>query len=523
METGLTRMWTVLSSSSKGRLMVAAKDIPIGTVVLVEFPTVYVPYQIVGYSGTVGFDSSYSRAEESMLAAGTAATGTTFKGYAIILAARLVTASQRNASIRASIASLCRKSSDSSVSDFSDVIASAHIVRRLLLGSGVDCSLEGCVETLQKLECNAFTVVVRDLSSTVGIGLYTTAAAMNHSCDPNCCQTFDLSSSSKLFIRAIRNIQKGEEITISYIDVGKPTWWRKNELFLSYGFSCSCPRCGTLDPSDSYNCPVLNCHGVLGVIESDCYLSWKSSHVTCYSDLKMKQMIRSELELPFPIGDILLQSSSSTTNSSSSSSSSLSSPSSSSPTPSPLTTSPSKQNRTEGLNSSTKLRFLCNRCGNESGGDDIMKLICTLNKKIKRIKIKKINKNNVDSCVAESQDCIQSLLRLVKPSHYCMIDLYRDYVLEDLLLEGKFELYVRTVRSSNYLLNLKTKYPVNHPFPAIQAVMYAKSLLHIYQSNDDVVEVRACLLRALKVLTITHGEDASLVFDIKDMLSGISS
>lgn len=39
------------------------------------------------------------------------------------------------------------------------------------------------------------------------------------------------------------NIEQGDEITISYINVTTPTWLRRQELFRGYGFTCDCRLC----------------------------------------------------------------------------------------------------------------------------------------------------------------------------------------------------------------------------------------------------------------------------------------
>ena len=233
------------------------------------------------------------------------------------MAARVIAASRSSASIFEQIECLCRNSSRTDHTGAADIMASAQIVQRLLQGSSSqkECSLERCQEVLEKLECNAFTAVDHDLSSITGIGLYTKAAAINHSCEPNCCQTFN---SSILSIRTTKQIKRGEEITISYIDTGKCDWWRKNELLLSYGFSCSCSRCCTINSSDSYICQIPNCKGMLEIIEIDLFLSWinltvvkvereKEEKKSLEKYLGKNRRFLSSLEVAIPHGDILFE------------------------------------------------------------------------------------------------------------------------------------------------------------------------------------------------------------------------
>ena len=518
-------MWTVISSSSKGRMMVAAEDIPCGSLVLLESPAAYVPsYRNIG-CGVPRYD--YSLVEQSMLSAAFAATGEIFKGFAIILAARVIAASQNSASMHELIRHLCRNSFRADNTGTADIMASAQIVQRLLLGSSSqkECSQERCLEVLEKLECNAFTAVDHDLSSITGIGLYTKAAAINHSCQPNCCQTFN---SSILSIRATKKIMKGEEITISYIDTGKSTWWRKNELFLSYGFSCSCPRCCTTDSSDSYICQIPNCKGMLEIIEKDLFFSWINSTLVIVKEDKEGKIPRvrkivknlkflSSLEIVVPHGDILFENYPDC----------LEVLSSVLPAPLslvPLSISPSMPSSsdfkylTKEMKKEKKRRFQCSCCHHIIDHEAIMIKVLSIIKDLKDINSKKKQGYN---CQSQCDNCIHSLLQIVPSWHPCVIELYRTYVLEDLILSNNFQSYVKTVRTSNYLSNIKNIYPRGHPFPAIQDVMYSKCLLQICQSQEDMNEAHTSLHSAIKVLSITHGVDSKLIMDIKEILRGI--
>ena len=80
---------------------------------------------------------------------------------------------------------------------------------------------------------------------------------MNHSCEPNvfCSsghndhrfENVNNDSFSNLFIRAqfvaFRDIQKGEEITRSYINEDLPLLKRRKELKEHYDFLCRCRKC----------------------------------------------------------------------------------------------------------------------------------------------------------------------------------------------------------------------------------------------------------------------------------------
>lgn len=76
-------------------------------------------------------------------------------------------------------------------------------------------------------------------------GVYPTVCLINHSCMPNAHNSWD-SAKEHETIYAIRSIEKGAEITISY-DHGGTSSERQVFLEESFGFSCTCSCC-TLPP-----------------------------------------------------------------------------------------------------------------------------------------------------------------------------------------------------------------------------------------------------------------------------------
>lgn len=72
--------------------------------------------------------------------------------------------------------------------------------------------------------------------------LLTIVRAIFHSCSPNAHWVWDLSSFS-LSLRAVRSIQAGEEIMISYILPAQSIDERKAQLQATYGFQCHCDAC----------------------------------------------------------------------------------------------------------------------------------------------------------------------------------------------------------------------------------------------------------------------------------------
>ena len=69
-------------------------------------------------------------------------------------------------------------------------------------------------------------------------GIYINCSFFNHSCDPNC---FYFGIANMLIVKAIKDIKKGEELTVSYVEP-KPMALRKNEL-LKWDFTCDCKYC----------------------------------------------------------------------------------------------------------------------------------------------------------------------------------------------------------------------------------------------------------------------------------------
>lgn len=79
----------------------------------------------------------------------------------------------------------------------------------------------------------------------MGTGVFLVASMLNHSCEPNCTYTTaaDLNGHT-LTISALRDIQEGEELFISYTDPSAPCSVRRARL-RQYGFECDCTRCCT--------------------------------------------------------------------------------------------------------------------------------------------------------------------------------------------------------------------------------------------------------------------------------------
>ncbi|XP_024152173.1 histone-lysine N-methyltransferase SMYD3 [Oryzias melastigma] len=103
-----------------------------------------------------------------------------------------------------------------------------------------------CRETLSiiaKVTCNCFTISDGELQE-LGVGLYPSLSLLNHDCRPNCVMVF---RGTELQLRAVQDINPGEELTISYIETLSVTEDRQKQLEDQYHFTCQCQRCSSRD------------------------------------------------------------------------------------------------------------------------------------------------------------------------------------------------------------------------------------------------------------------------------------
>ncbi|KAJ4303603.1 SET domain-containing protein 5 [Kalmusia sp. IMI 367209] len=73
------------------------------------------------------------------------------------------------------------------------------------------------------------------------IGLFPKIARINHSCRPNAAYYWN-EKLKKRFVYATREIEEGEEISVSFISLLLPREERRTKL-ARYGFVCTCPAC----------------------------------------------------------------------------------------------------------------------------------------------------------------------------------------------------------------------------------------------------------------------------------------
>ena len=102
-------------------------------------------------------------------------------------------------------------------------------------------------------------------SSEIG-GIYPTICLINHSCLPNAHNNWKSDTQCET-IHAIRHINAGEEITISY-DKGGPSDSRRTHLKDAFGFDCNCSVCSLPPPelqiSDTRRLRIQHLDDVIG-------------------------------------------------------------------------------------------------------------------------------------------------------------------------------------------------------------------------------------------------------------------
>ncbi|KAH0380930.1 SET domain-containing protein, partial [Aureobasidium melanogenum] len=86
---------------------------------------------------------------------------------------------------------------------------------------------------------NSLTLITPTLDP-IGVATDPIACSANHSCEPNASVLFD---ATRLMMRSLAPIKKGEEVFISYVDNTDPFYRRQALLRLRYRFECKCSKC----------------------------------------------------------------------------------------------------------------------------------------------------------------------------------------------------------------------------------------------------------------------------------------
>ncbi|XP_053196240.1 histone-lysine N-methyltransferase SMYD3 [Scomber japonicus] len=109
--------------------------------------------------------------------------------------------------------------------------------------SALPPSCQEPLNLIAKVTGNCFTISDGELQE-IGVGLYPSLSLLNHDCRPNCVMVFE---GTNLQLRAVRDINPEEELTISYVETLSLTEDRRRQLEDQYHFTCHCQRCDSQD------------------------------------------------------------------------------------------------------------------------------------------------------------------------------------------------------------------------------------------------------------------------------------
>ena len=476
----------LVRTQCRGACTISNCNIEAGEEILREEPVGYSPYD-----HQLNFDALLSPVEKSVI------SKCPIKIHTCILASRILTYMENNVLSRQKLSKLCDSSQFVSQTILEKLNVVSDIVYKL---AGKIYPLDDTVLLILKIMVNAFTIT-DDEMNPIGIGLYLKAAEINHSCDPNSFQSFH---GNKIYIRALRNISTHEEITISYIDIGRPNWWRRKELLHSYGFICHCRRCTTYEFQEYLSCQNIldsrkgsqRCNGRCDLHFSvwyEIYRSWLNGTCTLnvlHNEFNENTIMRSHKEdfddfLPLPFQQFHPY---------------------------------FNQNISPSSNSSyinSNLLLQCHQCQSIFPMTIITNswyLICHEFKLLRK-------KNNIPS----SDDILllkklnNKINEIIYGYHYSKMEIENMLCLRYIRLNLFSD--AANILSNNLLHQFHYSYPYNHPIIAIQQLQLGKLRNYL---RDNIKEGIYSLQKAIQVLKISHGLQHSLVTSAYSILEEIT-
>eukprot|EP00960_Hanusia_phi_P069940 767196-Hanusia_phi.AAC.1 len=261
--TSDSRCWEVGLCPVKGRIMVAARDIEQGEVILEEEPLVaasWHSHRCIECHEPHG--SSECRRVREKYPASVADNMEAIEAFL-----QGLESIEELDSARRFIKLLSKSSSDPAVMQHLKPCTAANLescreaigaIKKDKQAKGIipsNVSDEDAARLLSILNTNS-----HELGEWGGSGLFLLGCLMEHSCLPNC--NFS-TYGTHLWVTALTSIKKGENLSIDYNDsTFEPTTVRRQLLKDSYDFLCECPRCNVLpDVMRAFLCPVKNCKG----------------------------------------------------------------------------------------------------------------------------------------------------------------------------------------------------------------------------------------------------------------------
>lgn len=103
-------------------------------------------------------------------------------------------------------------------------------------------SVNDLTDLLMRIRTNGLGFPCNDKHGTLGWSLDLYASFLDHSCLPNC--EVVMAGNGNLVVRALRGVEEGGQLLISYVDIGTRTpKERKDHLYDLYRFHCNCIKC----------------------------------------------------------------------------------------------------------------------------------------------------------------------------------------------------------------------------------------------------------------------------------------
>lgn len=125
---------------------------------------------------------------------------------------------------------------------------------------------------ISRVHANAYGIVDHS-GRQLGTGLYARAGLFNHSCAPSCANSF-IGRTWRL--HTLRAVKRGEQLSVSYAGLYAARAERQRELKTKKGFDCLCTRCVAVPaadaPLDGWRCVSSGCEegsvapGALGCV-----------------------------------------------------------------------------------------------------------------------------------------------------------------------------------------------------------------------------------------------------------------
>lgn len=128
-----------------------------------------------------------------------------------------------------------------------------------------DVSRDTFVAICNAFLCNGFGIWSA-VNHQLGVALYPQSSYFNHSCAPNMGRR-NCTGSRVIEFFAARDIEAGEPLCISYIDLKLPAAERKAKLMATYSFECMCIRCA---PDADYITANTVCSGCVPALCGGC-------------------------------------------------------------------------------------------------------------------------------------------------------------------------------------------------------------------------------------------------------------